>query len=404
MTVNPKLWRNPMRARHQGGYVEETKARTWKGHWYEYVRDPETGIERRQHRSRVLGEKSKMRKFEAEGELQKILSPVNATQSSRKDDRVSLRWFVQHRWRPMAEANWGPTTRRTNEHLISVILNEFGDTQLRNLDKVAMQSWLNDLSRERSRSMVHHCCTFLKSMCGEAVEQDFLSKDPSRKLKRPRTRKPDETVLEWSQYQAVIDAAQTLRDKLIIKVGSGTAVRPGELCAFRWRSLEQLPNGRHALRVTETIYKCKLRPWAKTEGSEDFVPLPKRLAAELMEWRGQTPTPMPEHFIFPNSRGGFLDYENFEARVLDPIKTKLGLPKLNFQILRRTFATRAVGEHKGTVKDVQTMLRHARPDTALVHYIKPIEDSVYGMVDAMYEGIAGPEVILADVPVAGGVQ
>jgi hypothetical protein len=30
-------------------------------------------------------------------------------------------------------------------------------------------------------------------------------------------------------------------------------------------------------RVTETVYKCKLRPWAKTEESEAFVPLPQRL-------------------------------------------------------------------------------------------------------------------------------
>lgn len=47
-----------------------------------------------------------------------------------------------------------------------------------------------------------------------------------------------------------------------------------------------------------------------------------------------------------------MDYENFEARVRDPIRIKLGLEKLKFQILRRTFATLAVGERKGTLKDV----------------------------------------------------
>lgn len=81
--------------------------------------------------------------------------------------------------------------------------------------------------------------------------------------------------------------------------------------------------------------QVQLRPWAKTLSSEDYVPLPKRLAVELMEWRGLTPTPGPEDFIFPNACGGFLDYENFEARVLDPIRIKLSLSKLNFQILRR---------------------------------------------------------------------
>jgi len=141
----------------------------------------------------------------------------------------------------------------------------------------------------------------LKSICAEALEQDFLTKDPARKLKRPKTRKPDETVLEWFQYQAVIDAAKTLRDTLAIKVGSGTAVRPGELFAFRWRSLEALPSGRHAIKVTESIYKSKIRPWAKTEGSEDYVPLPSRLAVELQEWRKLSACSGPDDFIFPNT-------------------------------------------------------------------------------------------------------
>jgi len=134
-----------------------------------------------------------------------------------------------------------------------------------------------------------------------------------------------------------------------------------------------------------------------------------------MEWRTRTKWQNADDFIFPNVRGGFQVYENFDARVLGPIQTKLGLPKLNFQILRRTFATRAVGERIGTLKDVQKQLRHTRPDTTLENYVKDIPDSVYVMVDAMYEGIAGaqkPEVAaaaeskpdLATVAAVGGVQ
>jgi len=63
--------------------------------------------------------------------------------------------------------------------------------------------------------------------------------------------------------------------------------------------------------------------------------------------------------------------------------------------LRRTFATLAVGERKGTLKDVQKQLRYARLDTTLENYVKKIPDSVYQMADAMYDGIAS---------VAGRVQ
>lgn len=304
------------------------------------------------------------------------------------------------------EGNWGPTTKKTNKYFVRAILAAFGDKSLRDLDLVELQNWLNRLSADYSRSMVFHCYTYLKAICAEAVEQDFLTKDPGRKLKRPKTRKPDETILTWTEYQNVIEAADTMRDRLAIKVGSGTAVRPGELFAFRWSSLEELPNSRHALKVTETVYKSKVRPWAKTEGSEDYVPLPKRLAAELEDWRRTTERPADSDFIFPNTQGGVLDYENFEARVLEPIRVKLGLAKLNFQILRRSYATRAVGERKGTLKDVQKQLRHSRPDTTLENYVKEIPESVYAMVDSMYEEIAGPDLaeFLATAQPVGGKQ
>ena len=306
------LRRKPMRTRHQSGWVEETNAGTWRGHWYEYVRNPETGKESRRHHSRVLGDSSKMRKFEAKQDLGKIVDPLNATQSTRRDDRVPLSWFVEHRWQPKVMGNWGANTRRTNQYFIRAILAEFGETRLRDLDSVDLQSWLNGLAADPvssesrySRSMVGHCCTYLKAICSEAVEQDFLQKDPARKLSRPKTRKPDETRLEWADYQAIIDSASTLRDKLVIKVGAATAVRPGELFAFRWQSLRALANGRRVLTITETAYNSKIRAWAKTEASEGDVALPQRLAGELIQWRTLSEWPGETDFISPIQKAGF---------------------------------------------------------------------------------------------------
>jgi hypothetical protein len=83
----------------------------------------------------------------------------------------------------------------------------------------------------------------------------------------------------------------------------------------------------------------------------------------------------PKDFIFPNSKGGFLDYENFEARVLDPIRQKLGLEKLNFQILRDQSGRRAHGDGEGCAKAAQAReagynpgeLCEAHPGISLCH-------------------------------------
>ena len=48
----------------------------------------------------------------------------------------------------------------------------------------------------------------------------------------------------------------------------------------------------------------------------------------------------------------------------------LGIPGLTFQALRRTFAT--LVQDKGSVKDVQTQLRHADAATTLGVYMQSI--------------------------------
>jgi integrase len=75
--------------------------------------------------------------------------------------------------------------------------------------------------------------------------------------------------------------------------------------------------------------------------------------------------------------------------VLYPVRDALALTKLNFQVLRRTFATRAYSDRKGTLKDVQKHLRHSKPNTALENYIKDVPESVFNMVDSVYEQMLG---------------
>ena len=43
----------------------------------------------------------------------------------------------------------------------------------------------------------------------------------------------------------------------------------------------------------------------------------------------------------------------------------------------------------GSAKDVQTMLRHTKPDTAQEHYVQPVEDSVRSAVDKLAATLLG---------------
>lgn len=242
------------RTRYSEGYVSLTDTKQWQAHWFPYVSDPATGVERRRHRTKILGSKSTMTKAKAKELLRELSGAPHAT----KDSATTLSWFIDHRWKPLREGGWRASTKQTNEELLAIIKARFGTTPLERLDKVALQGWLNELAASRSRSCVLHIRTFLKAICSEAVKQDFLVKDPTRKFGRLVTREPDATLLEWIQYQSVL-ARLELRDQLVVKVAAACAVRPEELFAFRWRHFIVLPDSdRHALLVEDTVHRGKL--------------------------------------------------------------------------------------------------------------------------------------------------
>jgi len=106
------------------------------------------------------------------------------------------------------------------------------------------------------------------------------------------------------------------------------------------------------------------------------------LSEELTEWKLDCPDPSPEAFIFASQSGGFLDASNFRHRVLGKLERELGLPKLTFQVIRRTTATLA--QKMGTVKDVQGLLRHSRTATTTDVYMQEIPEGVRATVDSFH--------------------
>jgi hypothetical protein len=68
--------------------------------------------------------------------------------------------------------------------------------------------------------------------------------------------------------------------------------------------------------------------------------------------------------------------------VLHKLARDLELPKLTFQVIRRTIATLA--QKKGTVKDVQGLMRHSRTATTTDVYMQEIPESVQSTVNSIH--------------------
>jgi integrase len=136
------------------------------------------------------------------------------------------------------------------------------------------------------------------------------------------------------------------------------ALRPSELFALKWKRFEPSTS---TMSLEETAYKSNIRPWGKTKNSLTSIRLPKDLATALRLWQKQCPDSSPDAFIFPNRDGEFL------AGTAQAGEGP-GLPKLTFQVIRRTVATLA--QKKGNVT-VQGVMRHSRTATTADVYMRP---------------------------------
>ena len=371
---------------HQVGSIV-LRGKRWYGYYRKEVIDPKTEDVRVVRIVVRLGLKTQMTKLEAREALRaEIAKQTGHLADGRvlKDGSVTFEWFVRNRYLPLREGDWRPETAKEKTAQIEIdLIAKFGKETIESIEKFELQTHVNDLARRYSQDRVKQARSYLKSIFDEAIEQEFLVKDPTRKLKIPRNLRPkDKQVLTWEQLRSIL-AHAARRDRLLLMLDMTDALRPSELFALRWMSFDNA----NTLSLTETVYRRKLRPFGKTVKSLGKVHLPDGLAAELTEWKLECPDPSPEAFIFTNADGGLLDPGNYRNRVLKPLAEALNLPKLTFQVLRRTMATRA--QNLGSVKDIQAHLRHSRADTTANEYMQELPESVQQMVGTVYAMLTG---------------
>jgi integrase len=376
-----------MGSSYQKGWVR-LRGKKWYGYFRRTELDPATDQPKPAVAQVILGLKTEMSKSQAREKLESEIARLGKQPNGDKstiNGAVTFGWFVNHRYLPLKEADWREETAKVKKHIIKAdLIDEFHDVRLENIDKFTLQTHLNKLAKSRSKDRVLQIRAYMKAIFAEAVDQDFLAKDPARSIKTPSNlRESDKTTLTWDQLRSAL-AKLGLRDRILLKLDMTNALRPSELFGLKWKCFDANAS---AISIQETTYRGKIRPYGKTRGSLITVPIAAELAEELVEWRKQSKDPSPEAFIFPGRLGGFMDTSNFRHRVLHKLAEELELPKLTFQVIRRTIATLA--QRKGTVKDVQGMMRHSRTATTTDVYMQELPEGVRATINSIHQELMG---------------
>ena len=176
---------------------------------------------------------------------------------------ITFGWFVRNRWLPLRQANWKEETARDKKCIIQKdLIEKFESVPLEHFDKFTLQIHLNDLAKTRSRDRVLQTRAYVRDIFAEAVDQNFLPKDPARKVEVPKQlADTDTTVLNWDQLRRVL-AVLSLKDRLILEPDMTNALRPSELFGLRWRGFSY---DECLLELRETVYRGKLPTGGKPE-------------------------------------------------------------------------------------------------------------------------------------------
>jgi len=380
------------RDRHQHGRVEAIgkRVKKWKGHFYVYERQLD-GSEKRRHRAVILGLKAEMTKGKAEDTLREMIAKETAPTQLHPSPDHTFGWFWNKRYRPLKEPTWKPSSAPKMVWFIeNYVVKPFEDVPLGKLNRFDIQLHLNVLPAKFSRSVVVNFRTYIRAILDEALEQDFIGKNPARKLMIPATRKPSKRSLAVEEIAELL-AQMDGRDRLIVRMFLLLGLRPGELFALR-RNDRLAGND---LRIDQSVSPLVGVVDPKTDASVACVWMPRSVATELDFWMESQKDKRPEAFIFATRKGTPLRANNFLRRALrgagERARAQLTasgekipegfLQNLTHQALRRSCATHM--QHFGSVKDIQAHMRHARPNITAEVYMQEIPATVRAAVESL---------------------
>jgi integrase len=212
-----------------------------------------------------------------------------------------------------------------------------------------------------------------------AKKQKYLAEDPGEDVTMPQTKPIIRPVISREQIQALLGAIEDVHDLCLLHIGIFCGPRASEVLGLQWKSWTG-----EALMPYGTAYDGQFYPGRfKTKQSKAAIPVPELVRPVIEAWRRICSDASPEALMFPTFGRGKRQGQavprssrNFLEWRIRPISRKLGIPDrlVTFQVLRRTLGTDM--QKHGTLKDTQSILRHASIQTTGDVYVQRIDQSV----------------------------
>jgi len=236
-----------------------------------------------------------------------------------------------------------------------------GQTELARLSLRDLRGWLAQLHQAgASRTSLARRAAAARTFTDWAFQRRLLPANVGELLASPRPHRRIPAVLSQAEAGHVIDGLvgsdpQQLRDRLILELLYGTAIRVAELVGL---DLADVDRGRRVLRVIGKCDKQRMVPYG--------LPAAEALRAWLDRGRPEWAGPASGQALLLGQRGGRLDQRTARAVVNRVTAGLAGGSGLSPHALRHTAATHLL-DGGADLRAVQELLGHASLATTQIY-------------------------------------
>ena len=293
------------------GFIDKTP----EGRYRAYFRDPSG-----KQRSKTFRTKKDANAFLAEVATSKARGSYVAPHAGRA-------LFADHAARWMESWNTeATTTARDRSVMRTHVLPRWGSWQLARIDHLAVQTWVTELGRTRSRATVAECYRLTAAVLRSAVRNRLIPFNPATDVRVPRRRREDkhDQIISRAELQRVLLPAVPARHRAIVATAAGAGLRWGEAAGLRADALDLDGCELQVVRtVVEVSGRTSFKSFPKSAAGRRTVPLPPWLVASIREHRDRWPS-ATDAPVFANEVGGPLRRTLFRSRIWRPSLVRAG--------------------------------------------------------------------------------
>ena len=316
----------------------------------------------------------------------------------------TFRHFIEKEFIPVHVRNGkhSPSTIKFYSDICSHLVERFGKKDLCKIKSIDVERYLVDLAHEKrtdkngnekplSATYVKHHRTVLAVCFGFAEKHRLIESNPMRFVEAVKT---DRKTVDFLTEEEARKFLTMLEDESPFwKAAMYTLIfcglRRGELVGLEWQDVD-FRNGllnvrRNVIRNEET--NGNLVKSTKTSTSHSQVPIPASALMMLKAWKTEQENNygklLPNAFIFSAPDDCYKPIRpDSVTQWLSRFESKHGLRKVSPHDLRHTCGSLLL-QSGASVKEVQTILRHADASTTLRYYCGVDGEKLKGAADRL---------------------